>query len=197
MSHTQQPTDQADSDDALSTSTSHDEPALSVWTVQPGSHTFTSDKIKNWVERYLSGSVLNLCAGPTQLDHEGPVLRNDIDASLDTDLSIDAQLISSCLPSNSIDTVVFDPPFSVYQSNLRYDGQQVGHAKVAKEGFDELLRMGGTVIELGYHGSCMPARLGYDRVERAWFCTTGRHKDVLGSVDRKVQTELTGGGVDD
>ncbi|SEP23438.1 hypothetical protein SAMN05216388_105016 [Halorientalis persicus] len=88
------------------TGDSPDEPALSVWSVQPGSYTFSSEKIKHWAERQLQGTVCNLCAGPTQLDHDGPILRNDIDADIQTDLSIDAQLIASCLPDSRVESFV-------------------------------------------------------------------------------------------
>lgn len=125
MSHTHQSPDQSGSDNGPLPSTSYDEPALSVWTVQPGSHTFTSDKIKSLVERHLTGSVPNLCAGPTRLDHDGAVLRNDIDNSLETDFSVDAQLISSCLPPNSVDTVVLDPPFSERQAREAYSESEL------------------------------------------------------------------------
>lgn len=153
---------------------------------------FENTAVREWVEYHLDGRVLNACAGKSRLRHDGEIVRNDIDEDIDADLHVDIADLADHLEPGSFDRVVFDPPFSVYQSNLRYDGRQVGHAKVAKEGFHELLAPGGKVIELGYHGSCMPSRLGYERIERAWFCTVGRHKDVLGSVDVKAQTMLGG-----
>lgn len=60
---------------------------------------------------------------------------------------------------------------------------QLGHSRLAKDGFDHLLGDDGRVIELTLHGSCMPARLGYDRDERVIFDPYGEAKAVIGSVD--------------
>jgi len=46
-------------------------PKLSYWTVQPNRWTFEAPKISDWVESRLTGRVLNMCAGPTELDHDG------------------------------------------------------------------------------------------------------------------------------
>lgn len=157
--------------------------------------TFQNSAVRDWVEGWLSGRVLNACAGRSELDHSGEIVRNDADESIAADLHVDVAELRHHFDPSSFDVVVFDPPYSLYQSNLRYNGRQVGHARVAKEGFDYLLKPGGVVIELGYSGSCMPRRLNYERVERCWFNTLGRTKDVLGSVDRKTQRTLQDIGV--
>lgn len=168
----------------------------------------------------MNGKVLNACAGQTRLHHDREIVTNDLDPEIDTDLSVDAAELSREFPAESFDTIVFDPPWSLYQSNLRYDGrnvqkatdggktrinldslpvnirgsrekEQLGHARLAKEGFNYLLRPGGQVIELTFHGTCMPQRLGYRRVERVIFDPVGEGKAVIGSVDKKEQTRLT------
>lgn len=174
--------------------------------------TFDAGAIRDWVEHHLSGRVLNACAGVSVLNHTDEVVRNDARESIDADYHLDVAELASRFPEDSFDTIVFDPPWSVYQSNLRYDGYnvgktntdiptsidladlpmdlpgpdektQLGHARLAKEGFDYLLPAGGRVIELTFHGTCMPSRLGYDRVERVIFDPIGEGKSVIGSVD--------------
>lgn len=157
-----------------------------IETAQVPKWTFENPDVSEWVESRLEGRVLNACAGNTKLDHDGEIVRNDLDETRDVDISVDVAELQYHLEHESFDTVVFDPPYTIYQSNLRYKGRQVGHGRRAKESFAKLLRPGGTVIELGYHGSCMPARLGFKRIERVWFNTTGRHRDTLGSVDQKL-----------
>ena len=155
----------------------------SYWTVQPNRWTFQSDKIRRWVEQYLQGRVLNACAGKTRLNHDHEIVRNDIDEQRDADLHVDVCEISQHLESSSFDTVVYDPPFSTYQSNRAYDGQEVGDDALAKQQFDELLRCGGRVIQFGYTTTCMPMELGYPRKAVAVFNTLGRMNDYLGVVD--------------
>lgn len=152
-------------------------------TSPPRKWTFEAGPIREWCEGWLQGRVLNACAGKTHLSHSGEIVRNDINTDREADLHVDVAELAEHFEPDSFDTVVFDPPWSLYQSNLRYEGEMVGHATQAKEAFHTLLRPHGRVIELGYSGSCMPARLGYDRLERVWWNHTGRMRDTLGCVD--------------
>lgn len=174
--------------------------------------TFESKPIREWVEQRLDGTVLNACAGKTRLQHTGRVYTNDLSNDIETDTSVDVAKLSLEYDEDTFDTIVFDPPWTLYQSNLRYDGRhvhstgdnfpaeicldelpiqdpgnetQVGHARLAKDGFDYLLKPGGHVIQLTYHGACMPQRLNYDKVERVIFDPIGENKAVIGSVDVK------------
>lgn len=160
-----------------------DELEMSYHTVQPNRWTFRSDKIREWVEEQLTGRVLNACAGRTKLVHDDRIIRNDIDEDRDADLHLDVCEIADELEAGSIDTVVYDPPFSQYQATRSYEGRDVGDDGVAKQQFDELLRPGGRVIQLGYSTTCMPMNLGYPRRAVAVFNTLGRMNDYLGVVD--------------
>jgi hypothetical protein len=183
--------------------------------VQPFSRwTFDCGPIREWVEHHLDGRVLNACAGENELTHDQEVMRNDAHPKRLADFHVDVAELAALFPRGSFDTIVYDPPWSIYQSNLRYDGHhvqktdtdietridieelpmnlpgsdeksQIGHSRLAKDGFDYLLGDSGRVIELTFHGSCMPARLGYKRQERVLFDPYGEAKAVIGSVDQK------------
>lgn len=173
--------------------------------------TFECTEIRKWVEERLDGRVLNACCGQSELHHNGRVVRNDLDESIDADYHLDVAELPAHLERESFDIVVYDPPWSHYQSNMRYDGrhvkkgeveidmanhpltvnrekEQVGHARLAKDGFDYLLKPGGKVIQLTMHGTCMPSRLNYKQKERVMFDPVGEAKVVIGSVDKKTQT---------
>lgn len=162
---------------------------ISYWTVQPNKWTFESPKIREWCESWLSGRVLNVCAGPTQLSHDGEVIRNDLDEDLDVDYHYDAREISEHF-SQEFDTVVFDPPFSAFQAQTHYGGRQTGYDTAIKRELHEVLRAGGRVIQFGYTTTCMPLALGYDREAVAVFNTLGRQNDILGSVDRRMNNDV-------
>jgi len=177
-----------------------------------GRWTFEIGAIRDWVEYHCQGRTLNACCGKTQLTHDHEVIRNDINEERDADLHVDVAELSAHFDEGSFDTIVFDPPWSAYQSNLRYDGHnveknsaefptsidlrdlpidtpspeeksQLGHARLAKDGFNYLLADDGRVIELTFHGTCMPSRLNFDRMERVVFDPIGEGKAVIGSVD--------------
>lgn len=174
--------------------------------------TFENGIIKQEVESWLTGRVLNACCGKTRLDHD-PVVRNDANEDIDADYHVDVAALPIHLDPGSFDVIVFDPPWTVYQANLVYDGRhvhrdetnidttelpfhvprntsQIGHARLAKEGFDYLLKDGGVVVQLTSHGTCMPTRLGYEREERVVFDPLGEAKAVIMSVDRKYQSKF-------
>jgi len=175
--------------------------------------TFEDEKIRKWTTSRLDGKVLNACAGECTLHHDGGIVRNDIDKGKHADYHVDVCMLPSLIEANTFDTIVFDPPWSMYQANMRYDGQhvtkgdieidtselpqeldrnkkQIGHARLAKDGFDYMLKPGGKVIQLAYTGTCMPNRLGYKRVERTMFDPLGEGKTLIASVDKKTQTKL-------
>jgi len=163
---------------------------MSYWTVQPNRWTFQSDKIRRWVEQRLNGRVLNACAGKTKLDHDGEIVRNDIDEQRDADLHVDVTEIADHFDRCSFDTIVFDPPFSEYQANKSYEGRTVGKVALTKRQFHELLKAGGTVIQFGFTTTNMPISLSYEREAVAVFNTLGQMNDYLASVDRKLNGDI-------
>lgn len=175
------------------------------WTLQ-------CDVIRNWVEKRLEGRVLNACCGKSKLSHGDEVVRNDINEKREADLHVDVAELSIYFDENSFDTIFFDPPWSIYQSNLRYEGnhvratadgissrinieelpldideskEQVGHASLTKRGFDYLLKPGGRVIQLSFSGTCMPSHLDYEQKERYMFDPVGEGRTMIASVDMK------------
>jgi hypothetical protein len=186
-----------------------------IQTAEHKAWTFEDTQIRKWVLENISGRVLNACCGKSKLPHDNDILRNDLDENIDADTHVDVAELPTCYERESFDTILFDPPWTMYQANMRYDGRhvtkgdieidaselpqvigreksQVGHARLAKDGFDYLLKPGGKVIQLAYSGTCMPSRLQYKRVERTMFDPLGEGKTLIGSVDVKQQTSLGG-----
>lgn len=194
---------------------------------RPGKWTFETTVIRDWVEAHLQEHprVLNATAGQTHLRHPDPtgeILRNDSHPDRDADTHVDVAELACHYPKNAFDAIVFDPPWSLYQANLRYDSHhvtkssedwdtridlealpfelgleneaertQLGHARLAKENFEYLLKPGGIIIELSYQASCMPARMGFEQIERTIFNPVGQYKPVIGSIDQHRQLGLT------
>lgn len=165
---------------------------IKYYSVQPNRWTFQSDKIRQWVESHLQGRVLNACAGKTELEHSGEIIRNDLNPERDADYHYDVVEIAEYFEPNSFDTVVFDPPFSEKQAGSSYDGVQVAEIGRAMRQFDELLRANGVVIQMGFTTTCMPGEMDYERQEVAIFNTLGRMNDWLGTVDKRMSSDLRG-----
>jgi len=163
---------------------------IKYFAVCPNKWTFQSEKIKNWCESHLNGRVLNACAGKTNLDHSGEVVRNDIDATIDAEYHVDVCEISKHV-DGKFDTIIYDPPFSEFQSNVSYGGRMVGKDAAAKREFNDILRAGGKVIQFGFTTTCMPGEFDYKRREVAIFNTLGRMNDWLGTVDERMSSDVT------
>lgn len=188
--------------------------------------TFEDDSIRGWVENTFNEgeTILNVCAGETELvaPPGGTILRNDANPDRKADFHVDVAELAALdeLEAKSVDRIVFDPPWSLYQSNLRYQGEhvhqvskegtanidlsklpfdtpgpnektQIGHAAIAKRGFDHLLKPGGEILELTFHGTSMRNSMGYERQERVIFDPVGEARAVIGSRDKKTRQELT------
>jgi hypothetical protein len=188
--------------------------------------TFEDDSIRDWVESNFDkgDTILNACAGKTELTppQNGQIFRNDSNSSREADFHVDVAELAGLdfFEAKCIDKIIFDPPWSLYQANLRYQSEhvhqvskdgapnidlselpfetpnnnektQIGHAAIAKRGFDHLLKPGGEVIELTFHGTSMPSSMGYERQERVIFDPVGEARAVIGSVDKKTRQELT------
>jgi len=163
---------------------------IRYYTVQPNRWTFQSNKIRQWVERHLHGRVLNACAGKTHLSHGGEIVRNDYNPEREADYHYDVVEIAEHFDPNTFDCVVFDPPFSAEQADSSYDGVQVAEIGQAMRQFDQLLREGGTVVQMGFTTTCMPGEMDYKRQEVAIFNTLGRMNDWLGTVDKRMSGDL-------
>jgi len=170
---------------------------LSYWTVQPDRFTFRSSKIRGWVESRLEGDVLNACCGPTHLDHD-QIHRNDkarqltipVDGeeqtvSIDADTYHDVRTLDEVV-SKQFDVIVYDPPFTDSQARESYGlTETAGYSETVTEVLDNLLKPGGTVLQLGYTSTQFTAHPQYDTTDVALFNTLGRMDDWIATASQK------------
>jgi hypothetical protein len=162
-------------------------PKLTYWTVQPDRWTFGARKIRDWVETRLTGRILNACAGHTQLDHKGPIVRNDIDPAIDADLHYDIRELPDVLDHESFDVFLLDPPFSRRQATETYGRTTDTYLSDDELGpaVDALLRPGGHLIRFGYTTTPLPTNSTYTLEDVALWNTLGRQHDWLATVAQK------------
>lgn len=153
--------------------------------------TFADSTVRTWVQERLKGTVLNVCAGQTRLDYGGQIITNDTNPDIDTDHSLKVRQLPDELGADVADTVIYDPPWSVFQSNEEYGGRMVGKDRIMAEAINELVRDGGRVLGFGYQSTIMPADLGFTCREIAVFRQVGRLKDFFGVVDERRDKQLS------
>lgn len=164
-------------------------PELKYFKVQPNKWTFQSKKIRDWVESWIEGKTLNACCGKTKLNGEN-IIRNDIDEDIDADYYYDVKEISDYFEEHIFDTIIYDPPYSSFQAKKHYEGGVTTAVTAAKREFHKLLKVKGVIVQFGYTTTCMPGTFGYRREEVAVFNTLGNMNDILGTVDRKINSSV-------
>jgi len=155
-----------------------------------GKWTFDTWEVRQVVESALQGRVLNATAGKTRLRHNGEIVRNDLNPDIDADYQHDVQTIDEHFASRSFDTVILDPPFDAVQSEKRYEGFHAKEVTAARQACAELVDVGGRLIEFGWNSHGAGAWDGWTREELHLFQRGPVLADVIGTIDKRVQTTL-------
>lgn len=168
-----------------------DSPDIERYVTQTHKWTFQVTTIRDIVERHLEGETLNLFAGKTKLNHSDRITRNDINTDLDTDYHFEAKDALEYFDPNSFDTVILDPPFSIRNSILKYDGEHVGRWGLVADAVNELVRPGGIVISFGHNSTGLGKTRGYRKEKLFIFNHKGGHHDTMCLIERQVNNELS------
>lgn len=152
---------------------------LSPWT-------FETPQIREIVERWLAGEVLNACAGKTELEHDGPIHRNDLDEDLDVETHYDVRDLDDHFDRDRFDTVIYDPPYSAEMAERHYDGNHVGRMWEARGAIANVTAPGGHVLTFGYNSDGLDGWEGWERITTYYFRTPNwSGNEIVLSIDRK------------
>ena len=96
---------------------------------------------------------------------------------------------------DSIDCVLFDPPYSFNQHNTCYDGKgnllTDTYRKDVKDGIRRVVKVGGICISFGWNTNGLGVRRGFEITKILIVAHGGSHNDTLVTVERKFQEKLT------
>lgn len=154
--------------------------------------TFEYQPAQEIVREEMHGRVLNACAGKTKLEHDGEIVRNDLNPDRDADLHVDVAEIADHFESQSFDTVIFDPPFDEKQADTKYDGMHAMDVYAALEQFNELVRGHGTVLCFGWNSWGMRSFPAFERSRTTLLQRGPIHRDVIVTVDRRTSGQIGG-----
>lgn len=149
----------------------------------PKRYTFEQPKLKEWVEKWCKGKVLNLFAGKVKLNVNE--FRVDIDKNCPVDYYGDAFEFVNDWKGDKFDTIVFDPPYSLRKSREKYEGRYIGKDTKIKDVLHKILSPNGRVINLGYSSTGMSKKRGFTKVAICLVCHSGNHDDTVVTVEDK------------
>ena len=154
--------------------------------------TFQCPAVRKWVEKRLSGKVLNACAGETQLSHNDKIHRNDVNEDRPANTHYNLKELHKHI-DGPFDTVVYDPPWSVFQVNDKYEGRgqdTIKQSTLMARAIDDLTESGSVVLSFGYTINMLPTSMNFELVDAAVFTIPGPGKDFFGAKHVKKNKTL-------
>lgn len=162
-----------------------------VWAM-PSSKTFSIKPIGELIQKHLNGFSIDPFANGNKL----ATVTNDIDPQYDTDYSLDAIDFLKSFDDNSVDTVLFDPPYSPRQVSECYRrldmtvNMQTTQASFwgnMKKEIDRIVKVGGKVITCGWNSGGIGKTKGFVVEEILLVPHGGWHNDTIVTVEVKAK----------
>ena len=157
----------------------------------PNSKTFSIKPISELIKRYTNGVIVDPFANSNTM----ATITNDLDIQYDTDYHMDALEFLKMFEDNSVDTVLYDPPYSPRQVTECYKkfGQtvdmkttQASYWSKQKEQIGRIVKPGGIVITCGWNSGGIGKKYGFEIEEILLVAHGGWHNDTIVVVDRKT-----------
>ena len=158
----------------------------------PNSRTFQIPAIHEIISRYAYGKIIDPFANENKLAS----VTNDLNPDYDTDYHLDATDFLKLFQDESIDTVLYDPPYSPRQVSECYKSlgmtvnmqtTQSGYWAKQKEQIGRIVKPGGIVITCGWNSGGIGKKYGFVIVEILLVAHGGWHNDTIVTVERKVE----------
>jgi len=169
-----------------------------IWNM-PNSHTFKILPIKNLIIKIVkeNDKVLDIFANDCYIkDFLGDIeyISNDIDLEFNTTYNLDALELLKLIPSNSIDLVLYDPPYSPRQVSECYrkldltvnmKTTQSSYWGNQKKEISRVLKPNGKVITCGWNSGGIGKCNGMEIKEILLVPHGGWHNDTIVTVEEK------------
>ena len=163
-----------------------------VWAM-PSSKTFSIKPIGELVERYTrQGGII---VDPFANDCKIGTITNDLNPKFDTTYHLDALDFLKQLDDESVDIVLYDPPYSPRQVKECYEGIGITvtaeHTKASwrAKHLDEIARVlkpNGICLSFGWNTNGVGKKRGFEIIEILVVAHGGSKNDTLCTVERKV-----------
>lgn len=166
-------------------------PINRVWAM-PSRNTFSIGPIKEIIDRYVNGVSIDPFANTSRVAS----ITNDLNPEFETDHHLDALDFLKMFNEETVDTVLYDPPYSVRQVSECYRGVGIPVGKeITRSSFwtnikREISRVvvkKGIVITCGWNSGGIGKTLGFEIVEILLVPHGGIHNDTIVVVERKRQ----------
>lgn len=151
--------------------------------VMPNHNTFTMKPAREFIIKHKKG----LTVDPFARDSKIADITNDLNPSFNTTYNLDALEFFKKFNDETIDSVLFDPPYSLRQLKECYNGiglSLTGHQtrkfySDIKDEIKRVLRPGGVCISFGWSTVGIGKKRGFSLEEIILLCHGGNHNDTI------------------
>lgn len=166
----------------------------------PNSKTFKIKPIKELIQNELVDGVTldpfaNECSIRDIITDKQQYISNDLDKSYDTDYHLDALEFLKQFEDNSVDMVLYDPPYSPRQVSECYkkldktvnmQTTQASYWGNQKNEIARIVKRGGKVITFGWNSGGIGKTKGFEIEKILLVPHGGWHNDTICTVERKI-----------
>lgn len=162
-----------------------------VWAM-PNSNTFSIKPIRELIGEYCTfAGWVDPFARNSQLCE----LTNDLNPETTAEFHMDALEFLKLINTDSVDGVLYDPPYSPRQIKECYDGvgRAISSADTSaafwgnqKKEIGRIVKSGGYVISFGWNSGGIGKKYGFEIEEILLVAHGGWHNDTICTVERKL-----------
>lgn len=162
-----------------------------IWAM-PNKNTFSIKPVKELIDKYAFGTIIDPFANISKI----AMITNDLDSQYDTHYHMDALDFLKMFDDNSVDTVLYDPPFSPRQVSESYkklemtvnrETTQSSYWSKQKVQISRIVRPGGITISCGWNSNGIGEKYGFEKIEIMYMAHGGQHYDTSVVVERKIK----------
>lgn len=162
-----------------------------VWQM-PNSNTFSIKSIREIIDRYAYGKIIDPFANTNKI----ATITNDLNEEYDTDYHLDAFDFLHMFDNLSVDTVLYDPPYSPRQVSECYKNlgktvnmqtTQASYWSKQKAEIGRIVKPNGIVITCGWNSGGIGKKYGFEIQEILLVAHGGWHNDTIITVEKKVK----------
>lgn len=162
-----------------------------IWAM-PNKNTFDIPPINQLIRCNVHGKSIDPFANRNKL----AMITNDIDPQFNTDFHLDAFDFLKQFDDESIDCVLYDPPFSSRQVSESYKAMdkavnmettQSSFWSNLKKEIGRIVKIGGIVVGCGWNSGGIGKKYGYELMDVLLVPHGGQHNDTIVTVETKIQ----------
>ena len=158
----------------------------------PNKNTFDIKPIKEIIDKYMVDGVI---IDPFANKNKIATITNDLDEQYDTNYHMDATDFLKMFEDNSVDMVLYDPPYSPRQVSECYKNlgktvnmktTQASYWSNQKKEIGRILKPNGIVITCGWNSGGIGKKYGMEIQEILLVPHGGWHNDTIVTVEKKI-----------